>query len=143
MRQEISNILFYIQQIKTEQFAIIAEHFTPPEPVEYYPKSSSNWICNKSASGRLCRLNSIKIRRYLLKSLAAVIFKLNLVLGTDCRKLNRASRYPSHSYYTSLPLPPAPPAGYYPARPKAPLSLLSSSPLLTSPKWSSPMLNLP
>jgi hypothetical protein len=38
MKQEISNILFYIQQIKTEQFAIIAEHFTPPEPVELLSK---------------------------------------------------------------------------------------------------------
>jgi len=38
MKQEISNIMFYIQQIKTEQFAIIAEHFTPPEPVELLSK---------------------------------------------------------------------------------------------------------
>jgi hypothetical protein len=38
MKQEISNILFYIQQIKTEQFAIIAEHFSPPEPVELLSK---------------------------------------------------------------------------------------------------------
>ena len=38
MKQEISNILFYIQQIKTEQFAIIAEHFSPPAPVELLSK---------------------------------------------------------------------------------------------------------
>ncbi|NBV36886.1 MAG: hypothetical protein EBR94_06405 [Bacteroidetes bacterium] len=38
MKHEITNVLFYIQQIKTDQFAIIAEHFSPTAGVELLSK---------------------------------------------------------------------------------------------------------
>ena len=38
MKKTKSNILFQIHRIKTEQFAIIEEHFAPTEPVELLSK---------------------------------------------------------------------------------------------------------